>query len=109
VGQGQRKHIPQRTCVACRQVKPKRELIRLVHTFDGKVEVDLTGKQAGRGAYLCPLWDCWQKGLHKGRLERALRAKLSPENRTVLLQVGKGLLLDEEDGSQKSGEDATEE
>ena len=46
-------HIPQRTCVACRQARPKRELIRLVRTADSGVEIDRQGKTAGRGAYLC--------------------------------------------------------
>ena len=45
--------------MACRKVKAKRELIRLVCVSDGSVEVDSSGKRAGRGAYLCTAWDCW--------------------------------------------------
>lgn len=82
------KHIPQRTCVACREVKPKRQLIRLVYTINGTAEVDPSGKKAGRGAYLCSSSDCWEKGLKKGRLEQALRGKISAENWASLLEFG---------------------
>ena len=81
--------IPRRTCVACREVRPKRELIRLVYTVDGAVEVDHSGKKAGRGVYLCPSADCWQTGLKKDKLERALRGRISVENRQNLLAFGK--------------------
>jgi predicted RNA-binding protein YlxR (DUF448 family) len=74
--------------VACREARPKRELIRLVYTEDGKVEVDPSGKKAGRGAYLCPLSDCWEKGLKKDKLERALRGRVSAENQGELLVFG---------------------
>jgi len=80
-----RQHIPQRTCVACRTVKAKRELIRLVRISDGSVEVDTGGKRAGRGAYLCP--ECWQLGLKGSRLEHALRATLTQDNRERLIKA----------------------
>ena len=70
------KHIPQRTCVGCREVLPKRTLIRLVRSQEG-VLVDQTGKLAGRGAYLHNSRVCWEKGL-KGSLARALKTELSP-------------------------------
>lgn len=89
------RHIPHRTCVACREVKPKRELIRLVCSVDGTVEVDPSGKRAGRGAYLCPLADCWQKGLKKDRLEHTLHGSMSLENRELLLEFGRGLCSDD--------------
>lgn len=79
-----RKHIPQRTCVACRSVRPKRELTRLVRTPEGEVVVDETGKQSGRGAYLCPTADCWETALAKGALDRALRTKLTDETKARL-------------------------
>lgn len=85
------RHIPNRTCIACREVRPKRELIRLVYTTDGTAEVDPSGKKAGRGVYLCPSVDCWQKGLAKDKLERALRGKISTESRQNLLAFGKTL------------------
>ena len=78
------KHIPQRTCVACRQVAGKRSLLRVVRTEAGIV-VDPTGKLAGRGAYLHPYQECWRAALHSNRLEQALRTRLSEENRQALL------------------------
>jgi len=84
-GQGLKpKHVPQRTCIACRQVAGKRALLRLVRTEKG-VEVDPTGKLPGRGAYLHPYQNCWQVLLRGGRLEQALRTKLGEENRQALL------------------------
>jgi predicted RNA-binding protein YlxR (DUF448 family) len=85
------KRLPQRTCVACGQIRPKRELIRLVRMADGGVEVDSSGRKAGRGAYLCPAGDCWAVGLKEGRLEHALRTAISPDNREKLIKYGQGL------------------
>lgn len=76
------KHVPQRTCVGCRQVMSKRKLIRLVRTADG-VQIDMTGKVSGRGAYLHENRACWEKAL-KGALAKALRCGLSEENRRNL-------------------------
>ena len=86
-----KKHVPHRTCVACRKVKPKRELIRLVRISDGGVEVDLSGKKAGRGTYLCAVRECWEVGLKCGRLEHALRTTLTQDNRQQLIRYGGGL------------------
>ena len=69
------KHIPQRTCVGCRTVLPKRTLLRLVRQPDG-VRVDPTGKMAGRGAYLHNKRSCWEEGL-KGPLAHALKVELT--------------------------------
>jgi uncharacterized protein len=77
------KHVPQRTCIACREVGGKRTLVRVVRTEEGVV-VDPTGKRAGRGAYLHPYQDCWQAVLRGGRLEQALRTHLSDEEREAL-------------------------
>ena len=68
-----RKRIPQRTCVGCREVSSKRQLVRLVRTPEGTVEIDETGKRSGRGAYLCHRRSCWETVLQKRRLEHALR------------------------------------
>ena len=86
------KHIPLRTCVACREVKSKRELIRLVCNVDGNVQVDTSGKKPGRGAYLCRMPECWQSGLVGGRLEHVLRTGLTRENREQLIEYGKALI-----------------
>lgn len=77
------KHIPQRTCVGCREILPKRSLIRLVRSAQG-VMVDPTGKIPGRGAYLHDRRSCWYKGL-KGALSHALKTDLTEEERTRLL------------------------
>jgi uncharacterized protein len=69
------KHVPQRTCVGCREILPKRTLIRIVRTADG-VRVDPSGKLAGRGAYLHNKRSCWERGL-KGPLAHALKAELT--------------------------------
>lgn len=86
-------HRPQRTCVACRQARAKRDLIRIVRIPDGRVEVDTGGKKAGRGAYLCPAEECWETGLKGNRLEHALRTSLTPDNREQLIRYGKEYIL----------------
>jgi uncharacterized protein len=77
------KHIPQRTCISCRQVQGKRQshpqmgivpLVRVVRAADGHIRVDVTGKQPGRGAYLHASAKCWQLALAGGRLAHALKA-----------------------------------
>lgn len=78
------RHVPERTCIACKQQRPKRELIRIVRTPDGHVLLDPTGKKSGRGAYLCARRSCWEPALHKGRLERELNVTLLPEDRAAL-------------------------
>jgi len=78
--------------VACRKVRPKRELIRLVRTPDGSVEVDTGGKEAGRGAYLCRAQECWGVGLKGTRLEHVLRTTLTQDNREQLIRYGKDFL-----------------
>ena len=77
--------------MACRRVKAKRELIRLVRISDGSVEVDTGGKRAGRGAYLCRVQECWQSGLKGSRLEHALRTNLTQDNREQLVRYGEAL------------------
>ncbi|MBC7077075.1 MAG: RNase P modulator RnpM [Anaerolineae bacterium] len=78
------KHIPMRTCVACRQTQPKRALVRVVRTPEGQIVIDPTGKRAGRGAYLCRRRSCWELALKRGSLEHALKTTLSEEERAQL-------------------------
>jgi len=85
------KHVPQRTCIACRQVAGKRGLVRLVRTSEGTVEVDLSGKQAGRGAYLHPVRSCWEMALKGSRIEQALRTRLTSANRQALQAYAQSL------------------
>ena len=78
------KHVPMRTCVACRESKPKRELLRVVRTPDGHVLLDATGKKAGRGAYLCAKLSCWENALKRKRLENEFEVVISAEDRAAL-------------------------
>ncbi len=76
--------VPQRTCVGCRTTGGKRDLIRVVRTPEGSVEIDTTSKVNGRGAYVCAQKGCWEEALTKDRLARALRTKISPDVRDKL-------------------------
>lgn len=73
------KHIPLRACIACRQERNKRELVRIVRTPTAGVQVDLTGKLAGRGAYLCRSRACWEQALQGQRLAGALKTTLNSD------------------------------
>jgi predicted RNA-binding protein YlxR (DUF448 family) len=76
------KHVPQRTCVGCHKVRPKRTLVRVVRTPEG-VMVDPTGKLNGRGAYLHNSRSCWERGL-SGALKNALKVELTTEDKQRL-------------------------
>ncbi len=89
------KHVPQRTCVGCREVLPKRRMIRIVRTAEG-VQVDPTSKMAGRGAYLHDRRECWERGL-KGALANALKATLTTDDRAKLETFMNTLPQDAED------------
>jgi len=77
-----RRHIPQRTCVGCREILPKRSMIRIVRLETG-ISIDPTGKISGRGAYLHDRLSCWENGL-KGSLAKALKTELSAADREIL-------------------------
>ncbi|MGD2145124.1 MAG: YlxR family protein [Anaerolineae bacterium] len=96
-----RKPLPRRTCVACRDVRPKRELVRIVRAPEGGVAVDETGKRSGRGAYLCQRPGCWESALSKGQLDRALRTELTEEETARLREYGRSLEGDQ--GSDEEG------
>lgn len=66
-------------CLGCREMKSKRDLIRIVRSPESTVFVDLTGKKAGRGAYICPDENCLAKALKSKALERALQIPIGPE------------------------------
>ena len=80
------KHIPLRTCVGCRQVRPKPELVRIVRGLDGQIAVDKTGKQSGRGAYVCPNPACWELAVKRERLDKALHATIPKEEHASLIK-----------------------
>ncbi len=70
------KKIPQRMCIGCSEMKPKKELIRIVKNKNGDIFLDTTGKAQGRGAYICKSEVCLQKAAKAKRLERAFRAQI---------------------------------
>jgi predicted RNA-binding protein YlxR (DUF448 family) len=82
--QPRRKHVPQRTCIVCREKTDKRRLTRLVLTTDAGLVVDPTGKRNGRGAYLCDKLDCWDKAIRTGLLDRAFKATVSAAEKEAL-------------------------
>ncbi len=86
---------PQRTCVTCRQVTDKKELVRVVRVSDGNVEIDLSGKKNGRGAYLCRTRRCWETALKSGRLEHSLNTVMDREHRAQLAKAAEALLSGE--------------
>ena len=73
------KKIPMRQCLGCREMKPKRELIRVVRSPEGEVGLDFRGKANGRGAYLCPSADCLKKAIRAKSLERAFSTAIPEE------------------------------
>lgn len=75
----QQKKIPLRMCSGCGERRPKKELVRVVHSPEGTILVDLTGKKAGRGAYLCRNPECLRKAQKAKRLERAFDCSIPPE------------------------------
>jgi uncharacterized protein len=86
-GSTKRRHVPQRMCVVCRQRYDKRRLTRIVNTKVDGVLVDETGKQNGRGAYLCDQLICWEKVIGDPRvLENALKTELTPQEREMISQ-----------------------
>ena len=88
---GSAKRIPERTCIACRQVKAKRDLIRIVKTKDEGIVIDANGKKPGRGTYLCKTKECWGNGLKGNRLEYVMRTTLTPQDRQRLEEYAEKL------------------
>ena len=73
------KNIPMRQCLGCREMKPKRELIRVVRSPEGEISLDFRGKKPGRGAYVCPDPECLKRVRKSKALERAFSAQLPAE------------------------------
>lgn len=93
--------IPMRMCVGCREMKPKKELLRAVRSPEGEVSLDPTGKKAGRGAYVCFNAECLKRALKQRQLDRALEAHLDEAANQQLTDTMQQLL------SAKAGEDHT--
>lgn len=79
------KKIPMRQCVGCREMKPKKELVRVVRSPEGALSLDFRGKSPGRGAYVCPNTDCLKRARKAKALERAFDCAVEPEIYDALL------------------------
>jgi predicted RNA-binding protein YlxR (DUF448 family) len=73
------KKVPQRMCLGCQEMKPKKELIRVVKSPEGDISIDLKGKAPGRGAYICKSPECLEKAIKGKRFEKAFENKISDE------------------------------
>ena len=94
------KHVQQRTCVGCREVQGKRQMMRVVRQADGHAVMDPTGKRPGRGAYLHVKRSCWQSALAGGRLTHELKIpQISADDRAELLAYAAALPLEDESES----------
>lgn len=80
------KKIPMRQCLGCREMKPKKELIRIVRAPDGGIALDFRGKAQGRGAYVCPNRDCLKKAVKSKAIERAFETAIPEEIYTQLAE-----------------------
>ncbi|HEX2925940.1 MAG TPA: YlxR family protein [Ruminiclostridium sp.] len=70
------KKVPMRMCLGCKEMKPKKELIRVVKNNEGEISIDLIGKKPGRGAYICRSADCLEKAIKAKRLEKAFETTI---------------------------------
>ena len=85
------KKIPMRMCVGCREMKPKKELIRVVRSLEGEISIDLKGKKSGRGAYVCYDASCLKRALKQKQLDRALEVTITEDIAQTLTQsIGAG-------------------
>ena len=73
------KKIPMRMCIGCGEMKPKKELIRIVKSPEGEISLDFTGKKAGRGAYICKSTECLKKVRKSRRIEKDFSSAISDE------------------------------
>jgi predicted RNA-binding protein YlxR (DUF448 family) len=101
------RHVPQRTCVACRTTGAKRGLVRVVRSAEGRVEVDETGKKPGRGAYLCRTLECWDKALKGKVLEYALKTAITAEDKAALQAYAATLEAQDDDTAEVTQEIAS--
>ena len=73
------KKIPMKMCLGCGEMKPKRELIRVVKSKEGDISLDLTGKKSGRGAYICKSVECFEKARKARKFERSFSCMISED------------------------------
>lgn len=74
-----KKKVPLRMCIACMEMKPKKDLIRIVKSKNDEVSIDLNGKKSGRGAYICRNIECFKKSFNEKKLEQCLKVKLNKD------------------------------
>lgn len=86
------KKIPQRMCIGCQEMKPKKELIRVVKNSEGVIKVDLTGKAPGRGAYICKSPECLEKAIKTKRFEKNFETKI---DESIFQRLREELLVEE--------------
>lgn len=91
------KKIPMRMCVACHEMKPKKELERIVRSPEGEISVDPLGKKPGRGAYVCKSTECLKKARKSKALERKFESAISEEVYDALERQFKALETEHED------------
>ena len=80
------KKIPMRQCVGCGEMKPKKEMVRVIKTPEDTIVLDTTGRQNGRGAYICPVQECLQKAAKNRGLERSLKTAIPKEILETLIK-----------------------
>ncbi len=78
------KKIPQRQCIGCQTVRPKKEMVRIVRSPEGVFTADFTGKKPGRGAYLCHQVECFEAAVKGHRFARAFQGPVPPETIAAL-------------------------
>lgn len=87
----QQKKLPMRMCTGCGEMKPKKELVRIVRSAAGEISLDTTGKKAGRGAYICKNAECLKKAKKAKRIERAFSSAIPEE---IYSRLGEEMVAD---------------
>lgn len=73
------KKIPMRQCIGCNEMKPKKEMLRVIKTAEEEIILDTTGRKNGRGAYICPNSECMRKAIKSKGLERSFKMPIPKE------------------------------
>ena len=81
------KKLPERKCIGCSEVKPKKDLVRIVKNKEGEIFIDLTGKANGRGAYICPSIECLEKAVKSNRLSKSFEQEIDNDVYEKLKEV----------------------
>lgn len=85
-----KKKIPMRKCLGCNEMKPKKEMIRVVRSPEGNISMDLKGKASGRGCYICPNIECLNNAIKTKRIEQALETRINDEVISILREQIQG-------------------